>query len=355
MELMKRFPQFELSYETVSHKKVPQQYDICMAIPTGKKVFVWFTFHGKDDVCFLLDLNKDKRVFQSTKLDIEFDVSLSLGTILYGTIVLEEETGVRRFIAEDIFYYKGIQLKKSKMSEKLSFLLQFMNVMAEHRFRKHDSERDNDSSSELLFYLPVIWKTEIGDNNDKTDYGRLSSEIKSIIGYPIHHIQYRSTKETAPFLNFLLSTSINIKQTDNKQTSTKSVFVPPQPIRQDYSKPQYKFPTVFQVIADIQFDIYYLFAFGKNKTPVYCNLAHIPNYDTSVFMNSLFRNIRENKNLDYIEESDDEDDFQNSNVDKYVDTNKTALVECTFSHKFKKWIPVKVVGRHMKVVHISQL
>jgi len=344
MELMKRFPQFELSYETVSHKKVPQQYDICMAIPTGKKVFVWFTFHGKEDVCFLLDLNKDKRVFQSTKLDIQFHASLSLGTVLYGTVVLEEETGVRRFIAEDIFYYKGIQLKKSKMSEKLSFLLQFMNVMVEHR----------KNNKELLFYLPVIWPTE-SSNNNGIDYGRLSSEIKSIIGYPIHHIQYRSTTETAPFLNFMLSTGINIKQTDNNHTVVKSAFVPPHPIRADYSKPQYKFPTVFQVIADIQFDIYYLFAFGKNKTPVYCNIAHIPNYDTSVFMNGIFRNIRENKNLDYIEESDDEDDFQNSNIDKYVDTNKIALIECTFSHKFKKWIPVKVVGKHMKVVHISQL
>lgn len=342
---MKRFPQFELSYETVSHKKVPPQYDICIAIPTGKKVFIWFTFHGKDDVCFLLDLNKDKRVFQSTKLDVPFDASLSLGTVLYGTVVLDEETGVRRFIAEDIFYYKGIQLKKSKMNEKLSFLLQFMNVMVEHR----------KNASELLFYLPVIWKTECSNNNDKIDYGRLSSEIKSTIGYPIHHIQYRSTTETAPFLNFVLSTSINSKHVDNKQTSTNTVFVPPSPIRADYSKPQYKYPTVFQASADIQFDIYYLFAFGKNKAPVYCNLAHIPNYDTSVLMNGLFRNIRENKNLDYIEESDDEDDFQNSNIDKYVDMSKTALVECVFSHKFKKWIPVKVVGRHMKVVHISQL
>ena len=72
-------------------------------------------------------------------------------------------------------------------------------------------------------------------------------------------------------------------------------------------------------------------------------------------MNGLFRNIRENKNLDFIEESDDEDDFQNLNEDKYVDMKKTILIECVFDRKFKKWTPMRVVDNRSKVVHISQL
>ena len=35
-------------------------------------------------------------------------------------------------------------------------------------------------------------------------------------------------------------------------------------------------------------------------------------------MNSLFRTIKENENLDSLEESDDEEEFENSNVDKFV-------------------------------------
>ena len=35
--LLKRIPQFELSYETISHKKVSSVYDVCIAVPTGKK------------------------------------------------------------------------------------------------------------------------------------------------------------------------------------------------------------------------------------------------------------------------------------------------------------------------------
>jgi hypothetical protein len=123
----------------------------------------------------------------------------------------------------------------------------------------------------------------------------------------------------------------------------------------DFTKPQYKYTTVFQIKADIQYDIYNLYVFGKNKTPIFYNVAYVPNYKSSVFLNGLFRRIRENKNLDYIEESDDEDDFENIQEDKYVDLNKTLLMECIFNNKFKKWIPIKVVDKKSKVVHINSL
>ena len=35
-------------------------------------------------------------------------------------------------------------------------------------------------------------------------------------------------------------------------------------------------------------------------------------------MNSLFRNIKENGNLDLLEESDDEEEFENIALDKFV-------------------------------------
>jgi hypothetical protein len=72
-------------------------------------------------------------------------------------------------------------------------------------------------------------------------------------------------------------------------------------------------------------------------------------------MNGLFRNIRENKNLDYIEESDDEDDFQNTNVDKYVNLEKKINMECMFHPKFKRWVPVRVVDKSERVIHIQKL
>ena len=35
-------------------------------------------------------------------------------------------------------------------------------------------------------------------------------------------------------------------------------------------------------------------------------------------MNNIFRNIKENTNLDALEESDDEEEFENISLDKYV-------------------------------------
>ena len=35
--ILSRFPHFELSYETISHRKVSEPYDVALAIPLGKK------------------------------------------------------------------------------------------------------------------------------------------------------------------------------------------------------------------------------------------------------------------------------------------------------------------------------
>ena len=173
--------------------------------------------------------------------------------------------------------------------------------------------------------------------------------------YVTHHLQYRSLQNIMPFLNVSVNKKINLKSQQNNAISTKESNVLYPKLTMDFSKPQYRYPTIFQVKADIQFDIYHLYAFGRDKTIIYYNIAYIPNYKTSIFMNSIFRKIKENINLDYIEESDDEDDFENTNVDKYVDMNKVVFMECIFHHKFKKWIPIKIVNQPCKVVHINQL
>jgi hypothetical protein len=346
---LKRFPQFELSYETISHKKISQPYDICIAIPFGKKVFLWMTFRGKDDVCFLLETNKDKKIIKSTISNIQFHPSLALGTVLYGTIITVNEK--QWFICEDIYFYKGVPLKKSKCLERLAFT---EKVMLETK-RKHAS------SDEIVIMMPVLWKYLEKQNVENAP--TIPEEIVQTINYSTHHVQYRSSNETMPYLNVII----------NKKLGTVTASIPPSKIVDlttnrhvlpqyetanffpDFVKPQYKTPTVFHVTADIQYDIYHLFAYGKNKKLVYYNVAYIPNYNSSVFMNDLFRNIRENKNLDYIEESDDEEEFQKTEEDRYVDLKKNLLMECQFNYKFKRWVPKKVVHISSKVVHIENL
>ena len=74
------------------------------------------------------------------------------------------------------------------------------------------------------------------------------------------------------------------------------------------------------------------------------DVAYIPNYKTSVMMNGLFRNIKENRNLDAMEDSDDEDDFYDIRYDKYVNLNKQLTMECMYHKKFRRWIPLRVIS-----------
>ena len=337
-EIMKRFPKVELSYETIPHKKVSPKYNICLTIVQGKKGYIWFSFYNENDVCFFMEINREKKVSKMRILDMKFDRTLSLGTILYGTLV-ETEGKKPIFIVEDILFYKGITMKNIFFNEKLGFLERF--------FKENLLE---DKKNDTILSLPAIWYI-----NEKTDY-----ECEYLIPdlwkcrmtkFAVHHIQYRCLTETSPYMNVFCQnvfTNANTKkEIVYKSINTKNII-------ENYSKPQFKLPTIFLVSADIQFDIYHLFVYGKGSQNIYYNVAYIPNYKTSVFMNSTFRKIRENGNLDYIEESEDEEDFENIAEDKFVDLQKTVMMECIFSIKYKKWIPKKIVNGQ-KVVHISQL
>ena len=72
-------------------------------------------------------------------------------------------------------------------------------------------------------------------------------------------------------------------------------------------------------------------------------------------MNKLFRNIKENANLDSIEESDDEEEFQDSREDKYVYLDRSFKIKCEYNHKFKRWIPVSLAGKSDRIISLSLL
>ena len=72
-------------------------------------------------------------------------------------------------------------------------------------------------------------------------------------------------------------------------------------------------------------------------------------------MNKLFRNIKENENLDKLEESDDENEFENINADKFVYLNKNYNMLCSFCNKFKKWVPIELANENLPVVNIKDL
>ena len=104
--------------------------------------------------------------------------------------------------------------------------------------------------------------------------------------------------------------------------------------------------TIFKIKADVKNDIYKLYS-----NDGYYNIALINNYKLSVLMNNEFRNIKENRNLDLLEMSDSEDDFENINEDKYVNLKKIIYMKCKYNKNFKKWIPIEKVDFGEKLLN----
>jgi len=361
-----RFPKFELSYETISHKKVPQSYQVELAIPVGKKYFIWFTFEEKRDMCLLMELGKDKRIGKISEIIVPFCKELAFGTVLYGTIVQptiqesikNDSNNIQVFVIEDIFYYKGIEVRNHTWNEKLGAIDNFYN-------ENTDINKMN-KNTQIQFLLPLMWETtntitiseclSVRDRSSRDIEDNVQKSYINNSGYTVHHIQYRSLNQVVPYINMSAKQKPNLNSMEDMQKTalqTYSIFEIEH--QMNYSKPQYKYPTVFLVTADIQYDVYHLWAYGQYKKRIYCGVMGISNYEKSVFMNGLFRNIRENENLDYIEESDDEEDFENVDLAKYVNMEKTVNIECVFNRKFRKWMPVCVASTNAMIVHINKL
>ena len=345
--LLNRFPKFELSYETVSHKKVSTGDSVAIAISLGRKYFIWYTYEygTSKDACYLVGLDKDKRI-----CSVEQRLSLShgsfpprycLGTVVYGTMH-EPLTGSSmepHFIVEDIYYYCGTNLSNLCFGDRIGFMRDFVKATA------------TDAIS-----LPLMWHVKAG----KEQTPIIPPEYTSKIGYTPHHIQYREIRKVAPYINVAIpkrgaissAAALPVSSAKVAQKITATSVMNPIP-RFDFSKPAFRYPAVFNVTADPQLDLYHLYAYGGPNNAVYCGLAGVQSFKTSIFMNKLFRRIRENENLDLAEESEDESDFENMDTNKYVNLDTILQIECVFNQKHKKWIPVRLSKD--KLTHIEKL
>jgi len=341
--LLGNFPNIKLCYDNIIHNKVEKlntniDYDICSAVPCGKKCFAWFTQVNDKNVCLVLELIDKKNIHDIKIYNCVFNNELvygNYGTILYGTLFHYNQSPF--FAVEDIFYCKGNDVGPGKWSDKLCALKKLFD---------NDIKQVAYNKNFLVFGLPLM----------SHDIDELKRMITDDVEYKIYNIQFRS------FNKANVMDSVLLRGIDSVVKAVVPISVPPDDIpvsvpapipmhkpKQETMLPKNVTQTVtkpttrdiiFKIKADIQNDIYHLYCI-ENNVELFYNVAYIPDYKTSVMMNKLFRNIKENDNLDLLEESDDEEEFQNENVDRFVDINKSYLMICKFNHKFKKWYPVK--------------
>jgi hypothetical protein len=320
--ILRSFPKLELSYETIIHKKVYNS-EIILAIPDGRKCFAWFTSYKTQNVCVLLEISENKQIQRMRIVNACFHDHLSYGTIFYGTTFKYKNANY--FCTEDIYYYKGKDVSKSQFSEKLTMF----KIIYSSEIRQR-----NYCNNSIIFGLPIM------NQMFQTIVGAIE-----LLPYRIKYIQFRDSELkicNLPFTRDNAHTPILHSNPTNQKNNTSGNY-------------NVKREVVFKVKPDIQNDIYHLHYYDNNGSDNIYDVAYIPDYKTSVMMNRLFRKIKENQNLDALEESDDEEEFENNSPDKFVFLDKTYNMVCVFNNKFKKWVPIRVSQKGEKIVKKREL
>ena len=251
--------------------------DLRIKLPTGDKCFAWFTSFSKNNVCFLINEKMD----EVKLMNCCYSTELAYGTVLYGTRFINN--GATFFAMEDVHMYKGTNLDRYNWGYKFKLMTEMM---------KCDIRQISYNRNFVVFGLPLIAEPSETTNVQLYNYNDIGIYRKASIEKTVNIV-------TKPI----------VKPIINKNKS-------------------------FIVKPDIQNDVYHLFQDGK-----LFGVAGIPDYKTSVHMNTLFRHIKENTNLDALEESDDEAEFENEQLDKFVDLEKSVAMNCFYHVKFKKWCP----------------
>ncbi len=363
-EILRSFPSnVKFSYEKGTHKKVLS--DVYVIIPRGKKYFVWFTHQNRKNICIFLEIGYQNKIMNMFYRHVSFDDVLSYGTIFYGTLFKTRE-GMRQdindknkwsseiFSVEDIFYYKGddishytylnkLHLIKNIFDTKLRYNMAFFNsgVVFGLPVMTTDFTEAYDKAMNLPYYVYSIqykYFDDKGSSQPFTEFYHFNNNNNSVGTIRGSESQNQNQNQLSSSRVSSNNTVYVNKYNDRPPSTTTNEHIKQKSVSSDIYK-------VFFIKPDLQNDIYYLYQISTTNFDVISKeIAHIPDYKTSVLMNTLFRNIKENSNLDSLEESDEEEEFENIQIDKFVDLNKIIKMRCIFNYKFKKWVPVSVVS-----------
>ena len=335
----------KFSYEINGYKKVSGDY--FYIIPRGRKHVVWFTIYKTKPTAIFYEL--DPRDHTKIKfISIRephprcFRVNPDLcaagenGTVCYGTLFLHKSH--QFFSVENIHVYKDRNVDTMSVRDKSALIAEmFSDGLGEDGGSGCGGE-SGDPITRVWFGVPVKRATYV-------DALRAAS---SDVTYPVYAIQGRFENQTD---NKYFQNSQNSQNSQNQMMQPVLANRPPiarEPtalvvnsaqVVQHQPQPR-QGQRVFIACADSQADMYLLRCPESGQTePEY---AHIGDYKTSVFMNSIFRNVRENARLDAAEESEDESEFQRaSEMDSEPVAKKEVRVLCAFNYRFKRWVPLK--------------
>ena len=268
----------DLLYDRVLQPGQKISGDSWALIPRGKKVALWYTYFRDTPVSILVDLDWKSKPTDFTLVLSSFHQNLAYGTILSG--ILFEERGKQMFCCTHVNMLCG-QLKFRSLSVQTESLHTIMHSMIR-----------------LDTYLPgiIVCVPKMVFNSEHIDDAVQKSQI------PIHCI--RVCNSTTNQIVGTYRQSIN-------HSARAIVLVKP----------------------EVEEDIYSLWS---NRMIGY---AIVPDYKTSVLLNSIFRDVKENDNLDLLEESDSEEEFENTKEDRFIKYKDGFTMRVEYIPRFNGWKP----------------
>ena len=261
--------------------------DYYIVKPYGKKCYLWFTYINKQYVSLLKYVNDND--FYLTNLD--FDNTLSYNNVLlYGYYVNLDNNYF--FIVDNIVNYNDYNYLLNTKNFQIENIFKLFNLVLSKIY-------NSNTNLHLRVYLPYI--------TDK--YKNMFNEIYNL-AYKPYIISFWKNDKNLGIYNF--------RNCNNK------------------------IEAIFKIRASNNHDTYNLYYLNNNNFERYTHCL-IPTYKLSIYMNKLFRKIIENSNLDYLEESEDEETFENIDENKFVDLEKEYYFKCYYNKRFKKWVPKYII------------
>lgn len=273
-KLLLCFPKINLiQYELTNHltKNVT-----CLFIPKGPKLFAWFTYYNNQCICLFCNQEQNK-IF--TKY-VSFKDELSLGTIIYGTLV------DNYFVCESIYLYKN-QIIGGNFINKLNLIKDLL------MFSIKDSELNHNSIS---FKLP-----------------QMNNQISSKVLLECSNLPYQV---------------YGILQIDQPQSRPKIIIL------------HHLFGNFIIKKGSLE-DVYNLYALNEKKEPLLYSTALVNDFKTSHFLKKLFRIKTTYKNVEFSDDENIESNVKDleSDIDKDKVEKLDKYVSCIYIHEFKKWKP----------------
>lgn len=319
--------QFNFTYQY--NPKYYSYADYCMLICKGKKGFLWChtTTSGEFETLFIdkrnannnFGIGKDieKNTSKKYLLGCNPSIGYKNGTLLYGTLV--NYKNINSFIVEDILLYFNEPVYGISFDIKLILIYEILNNYLENPISL--------SQTIHIFLSPIIdlgGLRHLKDKNGinyKIEFEKTIMKLKNEIPTEIFGYYFISRKSNLRYFKMERQNNqaITMKQNQNQNQTNQN--------------PNIK---EFWIKAEKEPDTYLLF---NDKDCNYVeDFAYIDTFKLSKKMNSLFRIIRENENLDNLEESDDEMEFENINERKYLKENVIKM-PCVWQDKIQKWKP----------------